>query len=439
MGNSCCPPPSSQSERLPIAPPTPKFTPANAPWRGPLGLGLLPAMRGFLRDHLMHEFLARMYADEIRLLEADGGVTAWSAVAHNPAPGDASLAGMSPSMNVAMPDQSAEYWTTYVPADRAPVFELRFPDWAVYSAFTIYDSHGLPVASLNSREAAHYTSTGKKAFRSGSGFIKDGRCYINLLRDNADPGPLCALFRVYRPAHKTLTAADELPAVHLIPRADAGSFNASSPLPPALPLASTAASFASGKRVEASFQKLINKHMKPLKGTQRGTQFFHPSSVAGLFVNANATYVIAFLRDGQKGMRMKSSVPSLEPHRPYYGVMTVDYHSTKTTSSATWEELGGWGEEFTVFAARSEKEAAKHGGYKAGDPRHKLLLWGDDIKGPHGLCLRYLHLFEPCGREGEAEDIRKADDERGLLLERNGDAYGNFVRQVPGLGEIEYF
>ena len=28
----------------------------------------------------------------------------------------------------------------------------------------------------------------------------------------------------------------------------------------------------------------------------------------------------------------------------------------------TWEELGGWGEEFTVFAARSEKEAAKHGG-----------------------------------------------------------------------------
>jgi hypothetical protein len=88
-------------------------------------------MRGFLRDHLMHEFLARMYADEIRLLEAGGGVTAWSAVAHNPAPGDASLAGLSPSMNVAMPDQSAEYWTTYVPADRAPVFELSFPDWAV--------------------------------------------------------------------------------------------------------------------------------------------------------------------------------------------------------------------------------------------------------------------------------------------------------------------
>ena len=178
--------------------------------------------------------------------------------------------------------------------------------------------------------------------------------------------------------------------------------------------------------------------MKPLKPHQLSSQFFHPSSVAGLFVNANATYVISFLASSMKGMRMRTAVPNEERHRPYYGIMTVDYNTTKTISSLTWEELGGWGTSFELFVARNAKDAAL-GGYSEKNAEHRLLLWSDDLKGPLGLCLRYLHYFERCGLEGEEEDIERAAEEREALLERNGDFQEHFTKTIPGLSDIAFF
>lgn len=56
------------------------------------------------------------------------------------------------TLNVAMPDLTAEYWCTFIPAGKAPVFRLNFPSWSRYSALTAYDINALPIASLNSRE-----------------------------------------------------------------------------------------------------------------------------------------------------------------------------------------------------------------------------------------------------------------------------------------------
>ena len=44
---------------------TNKFRPANEQWRGYLGLGLLPAAQRLLKDVLMHNFLSKMYDDEL--------------------------------------------------------------------------------------------------------------------------------------------------------------------------------------------------------------------------------------------------------------------------------------------------------------------------------------------------------------------------------------
>ena len=99
------------------------------------------------------------------------------------------------------------------------------------------------------------------------------------------------------------------------------------PPPSPVPHETQSNAFTAGRRIESKFQNLISSHMKPLKSHQFSTQFFHPTSVAGLFVNANATYVIAFLGKGKKGMRMKAKVPEEAAQRPYYGIMTVDYVS----------------------------------------------------------------------------------------------------------------
>ena len=175
-----------------------------------------------------------MYNDEIKRM-ADtnpaAAVHTWSAVAHCPSPSSAHKFDGA-SMNVAMPDMSAEYWSLYIPANKAPVFEVTFPFWAVYTAITIYDSHGLPVCSCNSREAAHFLSTGKPYHKMGSVLFANGKMFLNLLKETAgeidcsgrDPqsnsGSLCAIFRVYRPKHIDLTPSDELPKTYMIDRSE---------------------------------------------------------------------------------------------------------------------------------------------------------------------------------------------------------------------------
>jgi hypothetical protein len=133
---------------------------------------------------------------------------------------------------------------------------------------------------------------------------------------------------------------------------------------------------------------------------------------------------------------MKSKVPSFEPCRSYYGIMTVDKKTTRTIQSLTFEQLGGWGAPFTLFVSRTIDVALTFG-YDPADSQHKLLLWGNDSR-QCGVVLRYIHYFERCGLPHEEEDIERAHAERLGLTERNGDSWDKFP-SLEGLGEIIYF
>ena len=257
---------------------------------GPLGFGVLPSVKTFLRDVLMTKFLTELYNAEIKAMESRGGVKAWCSVAH--------CAEDNSSMNVAMPDMSCEYWCCYVPSKFAPVFEVTFPEWAVYSALTVYDCHGLPLASMSSREATNLPvgkrgSSWERGGDSDIGVKKKGDAVVlNLMKSVDYAGPVCVLFRVYKPLSHSITPEDALPKTYYIPRKERAKFDFSTSTTSALvPVkqAKRKSAFAAGKRVEGTFCSLIQKHMKPLRDRQFGTQFFHPNSVAGLFVNANAT------------------------------------------------------------------------------------------------------------------------------------------------------
>ena len=65
-------------------------------------------------------------------------------------------------------------------------------------------------------------------------------------------------------------------------------------------------------------------------------------------------YVIAFKPRDKVGMRMETKVPSHRDYRPYYGIMSVEYESTNTMSSKTFEQMGGWGSDIVIFATKTK-------------------------------------------------------------------------------------
>ena len=176
--------------------------PVNVVDAGPLGMGIIPSMREIAKGVFLERYLAKMYATEL----AQKPLVAWGAVAH------ASEDPRLNSMNIAMPEMSAEYWTTMVSGDQAPIFRLVFPPWAVYCDLTAYDTSGLPVASVNARQAQ---SGGDPRVVA----LDDGRLSVNLLLGAAWSGPVCVLFRIYRPPHVALCPSGELPDARLVPKA----------------------------------------------------------------------------------------------------------------------------------------------------------------------------------------------------------------------------
>jgi hypothetical protein len=94
-----------------------------------------------------------------------------------------------------------------VPAGYAPIFRVTFPPWSRYSALTAYDINALPIASLNSREVGADPRVDRP---DGD----EGPVVVNLMGGAAQKawkGPLCILFRVYRPLDMVVCPHELLP------------------------------------------------------------------------------------------------------------------------------------------------------------------------------------------------------------------------------------
>jgi hypothetical protein len=450
--------------------------PPPSQWHGYLGLDILPAAKAFLKEVYMQNFISGMYEHAIMDMRMNGGIKAWSAVAYcphvsktgevlidNAIDAHPHFVRSTPTMNVAMPDFSCEYWTAYIPADSVPIFKVEFKNWPLYCALTMYDAQGLPLASLHGKQVERYFLN--ESIHNGAGMdarifrvpsLTGGRIdessravYINLMKGvspSAYSGPICACFRVYRPSTVFIIPDSDKPSIYLLPKEEVEAFSPfKNPIDELehLPVQETAAAMDKGADLEKQFNGLISKHLKPLKPHQFGTQFFHPASVAGLFVNANATYVLCFVPPDKKGLTMKGRTPKFENWRPYYGIMAVDYSTTKTMSTLTFEHFGGWDQEYELFAFRTIGDATE-AGYDANNPKHHILLWGtsDVCNGACGLVLRYLHYFESDGvasEDGKAEEeASKASEEQNMLRELDGDALSTYDHVIPGCSTLTF-
>lgn len=415
---------------------------------------ILPSVKNFLKEILIHRFLSNWYASELEMMtSAHDEIIAWSAVAHSSPPRKDIYSTppgefqVYPTMNIAFPDLSAEYYLTFVPKSSAPIFHVCFPEWVVYGALTMYDSYGLPISSVNAQELRAYDSFQRnKSTDRYTAYSKMSRprndpskVAVNLLKGCPYRGNCVVVCRFYRPSSMDLTPRSCLPEVYFI---DRGSVQRYVPgLAPERPLtiAATSEAFHAGKRIEAFFSRLIVGKLRDPTQDLYGCQFFHPQAVVGCFPNSDAVYVLAWKPHHLRGMRVRLQVPPYATYRPYYGIMSIDHHSSRTVSSLSYEELGGWGGQCTVFIGRTLKDAIQ-GGYDSSDSAHFLLLWGDDTKGPLGVVLRYIHYMEPIkGFDEDRDTPSEARRERELLASLDGYSDDLTNDAIPGLGTIEFF
>jgi hypothetical protein len=535
--------------------------PVNLPNKGVLGFGVASRVADVVRSGFLRSFLRRMYEEELargqNWLDAGGGLRANSAVAH------ASSDPENDIMNIAMPDLTAEYWCTFVPAGHAPIFRLRFPRWARYAALTVYDVGGLPIASVNARQVhsdarcfplprdaipaeseLQNESEQNEEQRRGKWMTAHVQCeyVVNLMWGCATArwgeSPLCALFRVYRPDGVSITPNGDLPRVRFVKndRVDAEARLMElqmerAPQPP--PVSSElferpsdsivawdgvgynsvgfsiedsdlddaiinevctgsssvgsrdggdrcggtssgrdstksstsrssfwatgaggsglycenylaqegrSAAMANGRRIGKKFAEIISTKLKELDTVKfgvdgDGSQFFHPKNTGGLFKNANATYVAAFLPITKHVMRIRAAVPHCRVWRPFYGFMAVSYTTTKTIGSMIDSALGTSGTQFELFVAHSEEDARVYGGYR-GTSEERLLLW----KGAEqpGLVLRYLHYLNLSDGLTSTE-VAEAIAEREHLMDLDGTRAALKDHNIPGIAEIRYF
>lgn len=94
-------------------------TPVNTPDTGPFGLGVLPHVKQTLKDGFLKAYLTKLYNGQLQLNRladgGEGGVRPNCCVAH------ASLEPELNTMNIAMPDLTAEYWCTFIPPGCTPI------------------------------------------------------------------------------------------------------------------------------------------------------------------------------------------------------------------------------------------------------------------------------------------------------------------------------
>jgi hypothetical protein len=358
----------------------------------------------FIQKRKIHNFIQGMCEDELNtMLSNKKQILSWSSLSY------CSNKGIC-TMNVAMPDFSAEYWVCYIPKNVSPIFAVKFPSWSLYTAITLYDSYGIPFSSVNNVEIK---VDNKKVFKN-----LDRSYIIDFSDDIKTNDILVAVFRVYRPANVTITPANELPLLYFVDRNK-----------PVLHfdnlVKQSSRKYATerGKEVGKKFNMFIEKYLKSIDNSRIGTQFFYPKIMTGLFPNTNATYVSAFLPNDKTCMIINGKVPKKQVWRPYYSIMTTEYSTTKTISSMTFEELGNWNNKFELYISRTKEEAIRCG-YNQDNKHHKLLLW-KKAKGLLCVVTRYIHYKSYKNAEKEINDLKTLD---GSKIDMN----------IQGIGTINY-
>mmetsp|Transcript_17896 Transcript_17896/g.24176 ORF Transcript_17896/g.24176 Transcript_17896/m.24176 type:complete len:366 (-) Transcript_17896:57-1154(-) len=347
-----------------------------------------------------------------------------------------------------------------VPEGREPIFQLQFPDWAIYGDLTAYTMKGQPIASFNNRQHLH-----QDVVMTDPRIESDD---VILLRGASWTGPLLIVYRLYKPfgMEAVVCSPDSLPAVRVYDGSGKGACvvrpkgqsdaeaaikaveealtRTSSPddkLRIAMAVRDDVSSgylrcstiedaMVWGKACGLDYQRIVASLFR-VRTNQKATQFFAPTSPKGLFVNAHAKCVFTFPSEEMGGMRLTATAPLKEEWRPFYGFTVFDHLTTATIDAVMHDQLG-WGNRFVLFVVRSLDVAFDHG-YNPQNLEHHVITWGDAVR--PGLMLRYLHYFQAAdGVEGFAH----AQEERRRLTVLDGTQRTFEQVKVHGMPRVEY-
>eukprot|EP00400_MALV-I_sp_L67-5_P000106 gene106-624_t len=351
------------------------------------------------------------------------------------------------AMNIAMPEKSADYWITFVPKNMAPICKVSFPNYASFSSLIAYDLLALPIASVNDLEAA-----AKINFDSDRMFKNpDGSVTVNLLKNiNFDRDETTVLvFRVYRPNQLEIVPEENFPlAVQLISADEIADFDLENDVSDQnwLPLAPREPNvFSYSKIFGDKYNQLASAIIPPIptfpdsEEPAYNTQFFAPQQFAGVFVNANAKYVMVYPGPDAKCLRVSGTVPRREVHRAFWGFMACDTETSRTVDSAIFQDFG-WGNEYTLYAAVTGYEHACPG-FDFHNPAHKIVIFDETVTSPWLLARYVLYNEETTDLPQSAidasnEELKSLSE---MTLEKTNGRYTLSMLKIPGLSRVSYF
>jgi hypothetical protein len=265
-----------------------------------------------------------------------------------------------PLLNIAFPDTSVQYFVCSFPRDDRVRLVGKLPPRSLvaYSALTVYDTQGVPVASLYDDEIK-VNKDGKYDLRMG--------CDLKIPPSSSY---YCIIMRLYMADPHSPLRADLTPSLLVM---DSGS-----PCQQTLAEVSVKDMAKNSETVEEKVVGFLSRRTLPqFSGKQ---SFYAPASseMASFFVNKNAVYMLA-VPDSRSGVLCVTGERYAKIGRDhdirFVGFMACNLESTATDSSIGWMALPI---NYRVWVAKSENDA-RRAGYKGNDP---LLLWKRTNKFP---------------------------------------------------------
>lgn len=264
-----------------------------------------------------------------------------------------------PLLNIAFPDTSVQYFVCSFPReDKVRLVGSLPPRHLVaYSALTVYDTQGVPVASLYDNEIKT-NKDGKYQLRMG--------CDLKIPPSSSY---YCIILRLYMTDPHSPLRADLTPS--LVVDSD---FQCQQTLPEVR----VQDMAKNSETVEEKVVGFLSRRTLPqFSGLQ---PFYTPpsSEMASFFVNKNAVYMVA-VPDSPSGVLCVTGERYTKIGRGhdirFVGFMACNLQSTATDSSIGWMDLPV---HYRLWVAKSENEA-RAAGYKGNDT---LLLWKRTNKFP---------------------------------------------------------
>ena len=294
---------------------------------------------------------------------------AWPLISNLSMQNDGLVDSKNSTLNIAMPSGDTTYVATVIPKGETYTFDGELPtikDGILYSSLSVYDKKGLLVKDDQGQVQSWNMRNMPK---------------IDALSITAKEGIVFVIQRFYK--DKSTEQVDRKLYLH-VKNAQGQQIKQASAV-----LQSSLTQLISSKLMD-----VIEKHAQ--LPDKKNAQFYMPASLTGLFPNADAGYAIATPAPDTAYVKITGVLPSADYAKAhaisYLSFMAVNYTSTATDASISFQTLGGFTKEpqpYTLYIASPGVDVSA----LVKDKNAHVLQWHTDTvnQDARGVVLRMLN------------------------------------------------